>query len=195
NLLRLLIRQIVARHTSDQVRFIVVDYRRGLLGAVPEEYLVGYAPAPSAAESLIRDTVEAMRTRLPGPQITAQQLAERAWWTGAELYLLVDDHHLVVGPTGNPLAQLADILPHGRDVGLHVVVARASGGAGRAMFEPVLQRLRDLGTPGLLFSGGREEGALWADVVPQRLPAGRAVLASRRSGARLRVQTALAESQ
>ncbi len=193
NLLRLVIRQLADRYPPERARFIVVDYRRGLLGAVPDGHLIGYAPAPSTAETLIRQTAEAMRARLPGPDVTAAQLADRAWWTGAELYLVVDDYHLVATTSGNPLAPLADLLPHGRDVGLHLILARASGGAGRAIFEPVLQRLRDIGAPGLMLSGGRDEGPLWADVVPQRLPAGRGILASRRSGTRLLVQSALAD--
>jgi len=32
--------------------------------------------------------------------------------------------------TGNPVAPLLEVLPHSRDIGLHVVLARASGGAG-----------------------------------------------------------------
>jgi S-DNA-T family DNA segregation ATPase FtsK/SpoIIIE len=194
NLLRLLIQQITQRHPPERARFIVVDYRRGLFGAVPEPYLIGYAPASATADTLMSQTAEALQHRMPGPDVTAQQLTDRSWWTGADLYVVVDDYQLVATQSGNPLAQLAELLPHGRDVGLHLILARGAGGAGRAMFEPVMQRLRDLGMPGIILSGTKEEGALWAEVVPQRLPAGRAMLASRRTGRNQLIQTALADA-
>ncbi len=86
--------------------------------------------------------------------------------------------------TSNPLAPLVDLLAQARDVGLHLVVARRSGGAGRAFFEPVLQRLRDLATPGLLLSGDPSEGPLLGPHRPQAQPAGRGLLVGR-SGAQL----------
>ena len=63
-------------------------------------------------------------------------------------------------------ALLVDLLPQARDVGLHLIITRRAGGAGRALYEPVLQRLRELGTPGLVMSGDRDEGALVGTVRP-----------------------------
>jgi S-DNA-T family DNA segregation ATPase FtsK/SpoIIIE len=122
--------------------------------------------------------------------VTPEQLRDHSWWIGPELYLLVDDYDLLVGPTGSPLAPLLDVLPQSRDVGLHVILARASGGAGRALYEPVLQRMRELSTPGIVLSGSPEEGPLIGNVAPIRLVPGRGRLHHRRHGTRL-VQTAL----
>jgi S-DNA-T family DNA segregation ATPase FtsK/SpoIIIE len=58
------------------------------------------------------------------------------------------------------------------------------------MFDPVLQKLRDLGSAGLLLSGDREEGPLVGSARPSRQPAGRGQLVQRRGEAVL-VQTAL----
>jgi S-DNA-T family DNA segregation ATPase FtsK/SpoIIIE len=126
-----------------------------------------------------------MAERLPGPEVTADQLRNRSWWRGSELYLLVDDYDLVAGGSGNPLTALVDYLPQARDIGLHVVVARRSGGAGRAMFDPVIQRLREVGTPGLVLSGDRDEGALLGAVRPSAQPPGRGHLVGRRGDAQL----------
>jgi S-DNA-T family DNA segregation ATPase FtsK/SpoIIIE len=122
--------------------------------------------------------------------VTAEQLRERSWWQGMDLYVLVDDYDLVAGSTGNPLAPLIDYLAQARDIGLHVILARRSGGAGRAMFDPVIQRLREIGTPGLVLSGDREEGALLGSVRPSVQPPGRGHLVGRRGDAQL-VQLAL----
>jgi S-DNA-T family DNA segregation ATPase FtsK/SpoIIIE len=117
--------------------------------------------------------------------VTAEQLRNRSWWKGPELFVLVDDYDLVATQGGNPLTLLIDFLPQARDVGLHVVIVRRSGGASRALYDPVIQRLRDLATPGLVMSGSKDEGALLGDVKPSVQPPGRGQLVSRRSGVAL----------
>jgi S-DNA-T family DNA segregation ATPase FtsK/SpoIIIE len=193
NLLRVVADGIVRRHTPAQARLIIVDYRRSLLEAVGDDYLIGYAPSVAVAGQVCKDAAEAMRQRLPAPDVTSAQLRNRSWWHGPDLYLLVDDYDLVAAASGNPLAALLDVLPHSRDIGLHVIVTRASGGAGRAVFEPVLQRLRELGTPGVLLSGSKDEGNLLGNVAAQPMPPGRGNLVHRGQPPRL-VQVALLPS-
>jgi S-DNA-T family DNA segregation ATPase FtsK/SpoIIIE len=131
----------------------------------------------------------ALGHRLPPPDLSPAQLRARNWWTGSELFLIIDDYDLVAGPH-NPVTALADLLPQARDIGLHVILARSAGGAGRAMFDPVIQRLREMGSPGLIMSGSQEEGQLLGGVRASRQPCGRGFLVERRTGSRL-VQTAL----
>jgi S-DNA-T family DNA segregation ATPase FtsK/SpoIIIE len=183
--LRVLARQLQARLDPSRARFILADYRRTLLGVVGESHLIGYASSGTALVPMIADVRTAMEKRLPGPGVTAEQLRTRSWWTGPELYVLVDDYDLVVTPAGNPLGGLMEYLPQAQDVGLHLVVARRSGGAARAMFEPVMQRLKDVGSPGLVMSGNRDEGVLLGTTRPSRQPPGRGTLVGRRSGAEL----------
>ena len=82
-----------------------------------------------------------------------------------------------------------ELLAQAKDVGLHLVVARRCGGAGRALYDPLLGRLRELTAPGLVMNGSPDEGALVGTVKPRPLPPGRAVLVDRRRGMR-RVQLA-----
>jgi S-DNA-T family DNA segregation ATPase FtsK/SpoIIIE len=98
----------------------------------------------------------------------------------------------VAGVGGNPLAELAEFLPQARDIGLHVIVARRVGGASRAMYEPVLQRMRELDNPALLMSGNPEEGPLLGNLRPSNLPPGRGTLVRRSDGSQL-IQVALSE--
>ncbi len=189
NLLRLAAEGIVARYPPDRARLIVIDYRRSLLDAGDSEHRIGYAASSSAAASLVADAREALLERLPSASLTADELRARSWWKGADLYLIVDDYDLVAGAS-NPLLPMVDLLPQARDIGLHLILARSAGGAGRAMFEPVVQRLREMGTPTLLMSASKDEGQLFG-IKPQALPAGRGYLVARRGAPRL-VQTALA---
>ncbi len=192
NLLDLIVRRVSTRLTPEEARIVVLDYRRSLLDSVPGSHLLGYAASSSPAEKLMADVSAALRKRLPGPDVRPEELRSRSWWTGPDLYVVVDDYELVATSTGNPLAAIADLIPQAADVGLHVVLARGFGGAGRAMYDPVIQRIRDMGNPGLIMSGSRDEGALWSGVRGEPMPAGRGQFISRRHGARL-VQTAVGQ--
>ncbi|MGV8875026.1 MAG: type VII secretion protein EccCa [Rhodococcus sp. (in: high G+C Gram-positive bacteria)] len=179
SLLRGICRSLVEANSSDRVKIIVADYRRTLLGTVDSEHLAGYAASQAALTAMIVDLAGRMSDRMPSSDVTQQQLRERSWWDGPEVFVVVDDYDLVATSSGNPLAPLVEHLPHARDIGLHVIVARRSGGAGRALFDPVIGRLRDLVTPGLVMSGSRDEGNLLGTVRPSPMPPGRGVFVSR----------------
>ena len=183
--LRALATSLVRRHRPEQARLIIVDYRRSLLGAIDSEHLIGYTSgAPQTAE-LIDSVAGYMQNRLPGPDVTPQQLRDRSWWTGPDCYVIVDDYDLVSTGPSNPLQPLLDYLAQARDIGLHLVLTRRSGGAGRSLYEPVIQRLRELSSPGLVLSGDRDEGPLIGTVRPGPQPPGRGWLVTRKDGARL----------
>jgi len=135
-------------------------------------------------QGLMAEVAAAMEQRLPGPDVTAEQLRNRSWWRGTELFVLVDDYDLVSSAAGDPLGPLVPYLSQARDIGLHVVLVRRSGGAGRAMYQTVMTALRETGSPGLVMSGDRDEGPLLGNVRPQPLPPGRGWLVNRRNESR-----------
>ncbi|MEE6258211.1 type VII secretion protein EccCa [Plantactinospora sonchi] len=177
--LRLLARRIVENCPPTQARIILVDHRRGLLGDVPAGHLLGHGTDPVGTRQLIVEAARGMAERRPGAGVTPEQLRARSWWRGPELFVLVDDYDLVVSPMDNPLQPLLEYLPQGRELGLHVVLTRRTGGAGRGLFEPFLARLRDVGSPGLLLSGEPGEGPLLGGLKAEPLPAGRGRLIAR----------------
>jgi S-DNA-T family DNA segregation ATPase FtsK/SpoIIIE len=183
--LRSVARSITEHNDLTQARIIVVDYRRSLLGAVDSDHLIGYGTSAQVTEGIISEVARVMADRLPGPDVTAEQLRNRSWWKGPDLYVLVDDYDLVAGGLANPLNPLLDYLAQARDIGLHLILTRRSGGASRALYEPFVMRLRELGSPGIVMSGDRDEGTLLGNVRPQLLPPGRGWLVTRREGARL----------
>lgn len=189
--LRTLAASITHRYRPDQARIVVVDYRRSMLGEIEGDHLIGYATAAEHATELIASVASYMDGRRPGLDVTPSQLRTRSWWTGPECFVLVDDFDLIATGPSSPLTPLLEHLSQARDVGLHLVVARRTGGAARALYEPVLARLRELAGPGLLLSGDRDEGALLNSVRPRPLPPGRATLVRRQDGNRL-VQLAYA---
>ncbi len=193
NLLRVLVRQLAARTTPEEVRIIVADYRRNLIDLADLDHVIGYAGSEAMFSDAIAEAVTSLRRRLPGPEVTAEELRNRTWWQGPRLFVVVDDYDLVAAAATNPLLPLVELLGQARDVDLHLVVTRRAGGAGRAMFDPVLGRLRELSSPGLVMAGTRDEGALVGEVKPGPQPAGRGWLVRRREGNEL-VQIAWAEA-
>ncbi|GAB1640886.1 type VII secretion protein EccCa [Krasilnikovia sp. MM14-A1259] len=183
--LRSLAQSIVDKNDVDQARIVMVDYRRSMLGDITSSHLIGYGSSQQVTEGIIAEVAAVMRDRLPPQQITPEELRARSWWKGPDLYILVDDYDLVVGGSGNPLTPLLEYLPQARDIGLHLIVARRTGGASRALYEPILMRLRELSTPGMVMSGDRDEGVLLGTVRPGPLPPGRGWLVTRRGGTRL----------
>lgn len=178
-LLRTICRGLMESNTATQARIIVGDYRRTLLGVVEGDHLGGYAPSTTVLSAMARELAGVFERRLPGPETTQQQLRDRSWWTGPEVFVVVDDYDMVVTSGQNPLSPLLDYLPQGKDIGLHLVIARRSGGAGRALYEPILARMRELSSSGLVMSGNREEGALVGNTRPSQLPPGRGILVTR----------------
>ena len=170
--LRTICRELLRTNDSRSAQLVLVDLRRTLLGVVETDHLRGYAMSVGDAEGQLGTLAAELRARLPHGTLTQRQLRDRSWWSGPDVYVVVDDYELVSGASVNPLSALVDLVPYAKDVGLHLIVTRRAGGAGRAMYEPVLQRLRELGTPGLVMAGDRDEGALVVrefDLIRERL--------------------------
>ncbi|MEU6176192.1 type VII secretion protein EccCa [Streptantibioticus parmotrematis] len=181
-LLRLFAKQIAERYTPEEAVIVAGDYRRSLLGALPEQHLLEYAPVASSLELHMNELNALMTRRAPQPDVTPQQLRDRSWWSGPQVFVIVDDYELVASGPSNPLSALVDNLPFARDVGVRFIVARSTGGAGRALYEPFMQRVRELGAQGVVLSGDPSEGELLGPVRPRPMPAGRGFFVSRRRG-------------
>ena len=191
--LRMLCRDLVTANAPAGVQVFIVDFRRSLLSVVESDHLAGYAASTEALVAALPAVLDTLRHRLPGPTVTQRQLRERAWWVGPEIYVVIDDYDLVSGSAVNPLAPLVEYLPQARDLGLHLVLARRSGGAARAMFDPLLAAVKELGCMGLMMSASPEDGVLLGSARPVRLPPGRGTLITRAAPEQL-VQIAVPES-
>lgn len=184
-LLRNIAAGVMENATPVEAKIILVDFRRSMLGVVPDEYLGGYATAPQSCTDLMTALAGALKDRLPPNDITQQQLKERSWWSGPDLFVMIDDYDLIPGGSlSHPLGPLVEYLPQARDIGLRVIITRRSGGAGRAMMDPIVGRLKDLSCNGLVMSGSRDEGGLFGGYKASAMPPGRGMLVSRttRSG-------------
>lgn len=188
NLLRLLIKRLTERYDGDSCKLFVVDNRRALLDVTPRSHLAEYIPMSNSMGHHMDALADLMQRRTPTAEVTAQQLRDRSWWRGPNVFVIIDDYDLVSTSSGNPLSGLTELLPFARDVGVRFIIARSSAGGGRAAYEPFIQRMKELGAQGLVLAGDPGEGDLMGGVRPRPMPAGRGVFVSRKRGKPL-VQT------
>lgn len=179
-LIRTWMRGISQRYPPEQIQIALVDYRRTLLDLAEGPHLFAYACTPP----MVKDALDRLRNELAkrtfsSSQLTIEELRNPQKWSGPHYFVFVDDYETIVTPSGNPLAPLVDYLLQARDVGLHFIVARQVGGASRSAFEAVFQRLKEMGTPGLLMSGDPQEGALLGNQKATAQPVGRGYLVRR----------------
>ncbi|MFI0813995.1 type VII secretion protein EccCa [Streptomyces sp. NPDC021098] len=182
SLIRLIAKQITERYGPDEAKIVVGDYRRSLLGVIPDSHLLEYAPIASALDVHAGALNSLMERRAPKPDITPQQLRDRSWWSGPQFFVIIDDYELVSTSSGNPLAVLTENLPFARDVGMRFIIARSSAGASRSMFESFMQRVKELGAQGMVLSGDPGEGDVLGGVRPRPMPPGRGYFVSRKRG-------------
>ncbi|QBI52226.1 type VII secretion protein EccCa [Streptomonospora litoralis] len=190
NLLRLVAEGLIARYTSEQVVFAVMDPRRTLRNVIPEEYLGGYASNARVCQGLAGGVSKELEERMPDD---ADAGAEGGSVTGPRIVVLVDDYDVLTTAGQKPLAPFVPFVSNGRDIGLHFVVSRRVAGAGRGLFDPLVQAMREIGTSALLMSGERSEGQLFPKVYADAQPPGRGRWIRRGRSPRL-MQTAILDA-
>jgi S-DNA-T family DNA segregation ATPase FtsK/SpoIIIE len=137
--------------------------------SAPAELVGGLAPAGLAVPDDLGSLVVA-------PPVGPGGSGRDGGAAGPRYVVLVDDYDLLPAASGSPLLPLLDFLGLGRELGFHLVLARRAAGAARAAFEPVFQRVRELGGAGLVMSGDPGEGALLGGQRAALLPPGRGFL-------------------
>jgi S-DNA-T family DNA segregation ATPase FtsK/SpoIIIE len=178
--LRTWMRGVTAMVPDDAARFMIVDYRRGLLDVVPEGYVGAYAGDEHAADAYAKALAQTLDGRRPPSDISARELRERSWWSGPELYLVVDDLDMLAAGPASPLAPLLPYLARAREVGFHVVAAHRTAGVARSLTGgSVLGKAVEIGADGLLLSGDPREGALLGGLRAAHQPPGRGTLIRR----------------
>lgn len=170
-----LARAICARNSPEQVRFMVADYRSGLLEAVPETHLLA-AGAINRNHATLEASVKALAfnltKRLPPADLTPAQLRSRSWWTGPDIVLLVDDWHMIVAAGGmmSPMAPLSPLIPASADIGLHLIVTCQMSQAHRSTMDKFVGAAYGAGTPTMFLSGEKQDFPSREIIVKKRPP-------------------------
>ncbi|GAA5062230.1 type VII secretion protein EccCa [Nocardia callitridis] len=171
-----LVKSIVRQNDLTQARIMLIDYRRRHLETVPEEMLIRHVTNERDLRDALPSLVQKMQSRRPPEDVTTRQLAERSWWSGPEVYVFIDDYHMVAQRGQmNPLEPLKDILVDGRDTGFHVIAARNIAQADTALYDNVIGQMKNLNSSGLIMDGSKMDGVLIGDVRATKQPPGRGI--------------------
>ena len=171
---------ICARNSPQQVRFMLADYRSGLLDAIPQSHLLdagGVNRNNASLEEAIKALAVNLQKRLPPANLTTAQLRARSWWTGPDVVLLVDDWHMIVAASGvmPPMAPLSPLLPAAADIGLHVIVTCQMSQAHRATMDKFVGAAFGAGSPTMFLSGEKTDFPS-SEIKVKRRPPGQALL-------------------
>lgn len=166
-LLALIVRGLIARHTPEELVIALMEPRGRLATSIPNEYLGGHAATGPRA----RELASAVASELDKRQAEGGSLPR--------IVVIADDLDILSAGGRSPLEPLVPYLPQARDLALTVIATRPVAGSARALFEPALQALKDLGATGVLLSGDRSEGQLWPGIWPAPAIPGRARLLRR----------------
>jgi S-DNA-T family DNA segregation ATPase FtsK/SpoIIIE len=188
NMVRLVVQQLIERHTSDQLVFAVMDPRRGLREFVPEAYVGGYAPTGRVAAGLAAGVSQELAKRMPDDTGAIPEEGQG----GPRIVVLADDYDLLTSGGQSPMDPFLPYVAAGRDIKLHFIVTRRASGASRQLYEPFLSAVLESGAAGLVLSGDRSEGQLFTGAYPGDYPPGRGLFVRRGDGPQL-VQTAMAD--
>jgi S-DNA-T family DNA segregation ATPase FtsK/SpoIIIE len=191
-LLRAWMRRIEQRYKPEEASFVIVDYRKTLLDFADSKHLVTYAYNSATLTACVGGTKATLQKRVTTEtDVPLSSLLASKRWTGRHLFLFVDDYDSLGSSGNSPLSPLIEYLPIGSDIGFHVVIARRVSGMSRSSFEPVLQRLREMGTSALIMSGDPQEGKIIHNQAAALMPPGRGYLVRRNQPSTL-VQVAYA---
>lgn len=179
--LRAVARQVIERGGPEQAKIILFDFRLTMLREFSGEQVLDYVTTGQQAGDAVAGLMKGFTKRLPGTDVTPDQLRDRSWWEGPDVYVLIDDYDLVATSAGNPLLPLLQLLPQARNIGLHLYVTRQAGGAARASLDQFLGRAREMNLPAVVMSVPKSEGPVFG-VRPQQLKPGRGTLLHRRLG-------------
>ncbi|WP_255802251.1 type VII secretion protein EccCa [Mycobacteroides abscessus] len=180
--LRHIITSLTSQNTPDQVRFLVGDYRRTLLGALPEgfgHYALDASELRKYASEIARDLTA---KRMPPKDLDPERRWSRYWWSGPDIFVIVDDLDMVNKGFEYPLHDLVELLPTATDIGLHIIVARRTAGSNKALWSTgsVSLVLSELQQAALIMSGSKDEGVLFEGVKPSHQMPGRGMFVTRK---------------
>lgn len=160
----------------------LVDPRRQLLTALGSDYVERFAYNLDGVVAMMGELAAALAGREPPPGLSAEELLSRSWWSGPEIFLIVDDIQQLPPGFDSPLHKAVPFVNRAADVGLHVIVTRTFGGWSSAGSDPMLRALHQDNAPLLVMDADPDEGFIRGKMKGGPLPRGRGLLMAEDTG-------------
>ena len=160
----------------------LVDPRRQLLTTLSSDYVEKFAYNLDGVQAMMGELAAVLAGREPPPGLSAEELLSRSWWSGPEIFLIVDDIQQLPAGFDSPLHKAAPWVTRAADVGLHVIVTRTFGGWSSAGSDPMLRALAQANAPLLVMDADPDEGFIRGKMKGGPLPRGRGLLMAEDTG-------------
>ncbi|WP_297598408.1 type VII secretion protein EccCa [Mycobacterium sp.] len=160
----------------------LVDPRRQLLTTLGSDYVEKFAYNLDGVQAMMGELAGVLAGREPPPGLSAEELLSRNWWSGPEIFLIVDDIQQLPAGFDSPLHKAAPWVTRAADVGLHVIVTRTFGGWSSAGSDPMLRALAQANAPLLVMDADPDEGFIRGKMKGGPLPRGRGLLMAEDTG-------------
>jgi type VII secretion protein EccCb len=160
----------------------LVDPRRQLLTALGSDYVEKFAYNLDGVQAMMNELSAALAGREPPPGLSAEELLSRSWWSGPEIFLIVDDIQQLPPGFDSPLHKAVPWVTRAADVGLHVIITRTFGGWSSAGSDPMLRALHQANAPLLVMDADPDEGFIRGKMKGGPLPRGRGLLMAEDTG-------------
>lgn len=160
----------------------LVDPRRQLLTALGSDYMERFAYNLDGVVAMMGELAAALAGREPPPGLSAEELLSRSWWSGPEIFLIVDDIQQLPPGFDSPLHKAVPFVNRAADVGLHVIFTRTFGGWSSAGSDPMLRALHQANAPLLVMDADPDEGFIRGKMKGGPLPRGRGLLMAEDTG-------------
>ncbi|OBG77675.1 MULTISPECIES: type VII secretion protein EccCa [unclassified Mycobacterium] len=160
----------------------LVDPRRQLLTTLGSDYVEKFAYNLDGVQAMMGELAAVLAGREPPPGLSATELLSRNWWSGPEIFVIVDDIQQLPAGFDSPLHKAAPWVTRAADVGLHVIVTRTFGGWSSAGSDPMLRALAQANAPLLVMDADPDEGFIRGKMKGGPLPRGRGLLMAEDTG-------------
>ncbi|RFZ63035.1 ESX-1 secretion system protein EccCa1 [Mycobacterium marinum] len=152
----------------NEAAVIFIDPRRRHLGKIGDQNLFAYVTNDDELRTAVMQLWQNYNipSRDLPPGVDAETRAARSWWTGPEIFFVVDDYHLFANTRnfGEQPAffKLLDTVAHEPLArGLHFVIARAAEELFMAINrDPILRRMISDAVPTVMLSGNKFDGQI-----------------------------------
>jgi S-DNA-T family DNA segregation ATPase FtsK/SpoIIIE len=179
---------VMRLYTPEQAQIYVIDPFNDLLQVVEGDHLGEYVFHEERMRELADRLAAELESRKPSHDQTQAELAAelgggRRRWSGPEYFVFVDREEEVqrfdrggfAAGSGYPLAPLVPFVTRGKEVGLHLIVARRITQWQRAVNSPLVGQMWRGGTAGVVMDGDRHEGEILGTTKADSFDPGRGI--------------------
>jgi len=168
---RTIITSVVNQYKPNEAKFVILDPDYALMNEMESLVRDGYMKPSNYAASRedSRDIVDSLKKilkqRMPNKEmgLTPRDIRERSWFTGPEIFVIVDGYNRIGSQTGTPgpIDELVPFLQAATDLGVHMILTTTAVGiGGQFTMNKMYKLFTEQSAPVMMLSGPANEPSI-----------------------------------